>query len=327
MSFRRPLLLSAAIIASAVAGCIAVSDAFAPNPVNLTTGIPGGVYHPVGNAICRMFNLDGEHQAMPCVAVSSEGSVANIRRVGSGDSAFGLSQTDVALAAFNGEGPFADAGPDPKLRMVIALYPEAFTVVARADTSIRDFQDLRGKRVGIGTSGVGYNFTRDVILESYGWTTSGPERVLEFGPAEQNQALCSNKVDAIIFEAGHPNGLTQEATTDCRGRLVRVSGQPIDRLLATHPYYIPSIIPGGMYVGNPGDVPTIGTRAVLVSSSDQPDELVYAVVKAVFDNFVVFRQLHPALSTLKIQEMMPSASVVPIHRGALNYYREAGLIH
>jgi hypothetical protein len=66
---------------------------------------------------------------------------------------------------------------------------------------------------------------------------------------------------------------------------------------------------------------------VLVSSSDQPDELVYAVVQAVFDNFVVFRQLHPALSTLKIQEMMPSASVVPIHRGALNYYREAGLIH
>ena len=128
------------------------------------------------------------------------------------------------------------------------------------------FEDLRDKRVGIGTTGVGYNFTRDIILGPYGWTTSGPERVLEFAPAEQNQALCSNKVDAIIFEAGHPNGLTQEATTDCRARLVRVAGQPIDRLLATHPYYIASTIPGGMYAGNPGDVPTIGTRAVLVSS-------------------------------------------------------------
>jgi TRAP transporter TAXI family solute receptor len=106
---------------------------------------------------------------------------------------------------------------------------------------------------------------------------------------------------------------------------VRVAGQPIDRLLATHPYYIPSIIPGGMYVGNPGDVPTIGTRAVLVSSSDQPDELVYAIVKAVFDNFAVFRQLHPALSTLEIQEMVPTASVIPIHPGALNYYREVAL--
>jgi uncharacterized protein len=327
MSFRRLLFVSAVIMASVVAGCIDVSDALAPNPVNLTTGIPGGVYHPVGNAICRMFNLEGEHQAMPCIAVSSDGSVENIRRVESRDSAFGLSQTDVALAAFNGEGPFAPVGPAPKLRMVIALYPEAFTVVARADSGIRNFQDLHGKRVGIGTSGVGYNFTRDVILRFYGWTTSDPEHVLEFAPAEQNQALCGNKVDAIIFEAGHPNGLTQEATTECRARLVRVAGQPIDQLLSTQPYYIPAIIPGGMYVGNPGDVPTIGTRAVLVSTSNQPNEVVYAMVKAVFDNFATFRQLHPALSTLKIKDMVPSASVIPIHPGALNYYREVGLIH
>ena len=116
------------------------------DPVTLATGTPGGVYHPIGNAICRMFNLEGEHQAMPCVAVSSDGSVANIRRVESGDSTFGLSRTDVAYAAFHGEGPFAAAGPDPSLRILIALYPEAFTVVARANTSIRDFQDLRGKR-------------------------------------------------------------------------------------------------------------------------------------------------------------------------------------
>ena len=312
-------------MASAVAGCIAPSDSIAPNPVTLSSGIPGGVYHPVGNAICRMFNLDAEHQAVPCIAVSSDGSVSNIRRVESGDSAFGLSQTDVALAAFNGDGPFDAAGPDPKLRMVIALYPEAFTVVARADTGIRDFQDLRGKRVGIGTSGVGYNFTRDVILRFYGLETASAKRVLEFAPAEQNQALCNNKVDAIIFEAGHPNGLTQEATADCQARLVRVAGQPTERLLATHPYYIPSIIPGGMYVGNPGDVPTIGTRAVLVSSSDQSDEAVYAMVKAVADNFAVFRQLHPTLSTLEIRDMVPSGSVIPIHPGALKYYREAGL--
>ena len=325
MSFKRLLFLSVAIMASAVAGCTAPSDAVAPNPVTLSTGIPGGVYHPVGNAICRMFNLESQHQAMPCVATSSDGSVSNIQRVESGDSAFGLSQTDVALAAFQGEGPFAAAGPDPKLRMVIALYPEAFTVVARADTGLRDFQDLRGKRVGIGTSGVGYNFTRDVILKFYGGKTSGPERVLEFAPADQNQALCNNKVDAIIFEAGHPNGLTQEATTDCRARLVRVAGQPIDQLLATHPYYITFTIPGGMYVGNPGDVPTIGTRAVLVSSSDQPDEVVYAMVKAVADNFAVFRQLHPTLSTLKVRDMVPNALAIPIHPGALKYYREAGL--
>ena len=140
MPFRQPLHVVAAIVAGALASYAAVSVALAPAPVTLATGTPGGIYHPVGNAICRMFNLAGEHQAMPCVALSSDGSVANIRRIQGGELTFGLSQTDVAYAAFHGEGPFASAGPDPKLRMLLALYPEAFTVVARADTSIRNFQ-------------------------------------------------------------------------------------------------------------------------------------------------------------------------------------------
>lgn len=327
MPFRQPLRLAAAIMASTVAGCVVLSVVFAPTPVTLATGTPGGIYHPVGNAICRMFNLADEEQPVPCVAVSSEGSVESIRRVESGKSTFGLSQTDVAYAAFHGVGPFAAAGPDPKLRMVIALYPETFTVVARANTGIRDFQDLRGKRIGIGEIGAGYTYTRDVILGFYGWTISDAKRVLELGPAEQNQALCSNEVDAIIFVAGNPNGLTQEATTGCRASLVRVAGPAIHRLLAAHPYYTAAVIPGGMYPGNPRDVPTIGTQAVLVTSSDQTDVLAYGVVKAVFDNFAIFRRLHPALWGLKIKDMVPSERVMQIHPGARKYYREAGLVH
>jgi TRAP-type uncharacterized transport system substrate-binding protein len=81
-----------------------------------------------------------------------------------------------------------------------------------------------------------------------------------------------------------------------------------------------------MYTGNTMDVPTIGTRAVLVSSSTQSDALVYSAVKSMFDNFAVFRQLHPALATLEIKDMVPTDSVIPIHPGALHYYRDLGLI-
>ena len=258
--------------------------------------------------------------------MSSEGSVENIRRIEAGGSTFGLSQTDVAYAAIHGLGPFAASGPDPKLRLLIALYPEAFTVVARAETGIRDFHDLNGRRIGIGMSGAGHSFTRDVVLGFYGWTIPDAERVLELGPAEQNQALCGGKVDAIIFAAGHPNGLTQEATTGCPARLVSVAGPPIERLLAMHPYYVPFVIPGGMYPGNPDDTPTFGPQAVLVTSADQPDRLAYALVKAVFENFADFRRLHPALATLDAARMVPSETVMPIHPGALTYFREAGLL-
>ena len=81
MPFRQPLHLAAAIVAGALASYATVSVALAPTPVTLATGTPGGIYHPVGNAICRVFNLASEHQAMPCVALSSDGSVANIRGI------------------------------------------------------------------------------------------------------------------------------------------------------------------------------------------------------------------------------------------------------
>jgi hypothetical protein len=326
--------LAGAIMACALGGCVAVSIVLAPTPVTLATGEPGGIYHPVGNAICRMFNLPSQYQTLPCVAVSSAGAVENIHRVQNGTSTFGLSQTDVAYAAFHGEGPFVangfgpfvTGGPDPKLRMLIALYPELLTVLARADSGITDFQQLRGKHIGIGTSGAGYTFTRDVVLGYYDWKVSDPERLKEIGSAEQNEALCSDQVDAIIFQAGHPSGLTQEATSRCPARLVRVAGPPIDRLLKAHPYYEPAVIPGGMYTGNPEDVPTLGTRAVLVTSSDVSDELAYAVVKAVFRNFADFRRLHPVLARLNLKDMVPSSAVIPIHPGALRYFHEAGLL-
>ena len=85
MLFRTSLRVAAAIMASTVTGCMFLSVVFAPTPVTLATGTPGGIYHPVGSAICRMFNLTDQHQPRPCVAVSSDGSVANIQRVEKGE--------------------------------------------------------------------------------------------------------------------------------------------------------------------------------------------------------------------------------------------------
>jgi TRAP transporter TAXI family solute receptor len=298
----------------------------APASVTIATAPPGTIEHPVGNAICRLYNLTDYAKTGSCIAVSSDGSMANIQLIRSRTAALGLVQSDIAYAAYRGEGPFVAAGPDKELRTLIALHSQSFTVVARADSGIRNFQDLRGKRIGIGMSGAGFSLTRDVVLSYYGWTISDFDRALELGPVNQDQVLCNNTVDAIIYQAGHPDGLTQVATTECKARLVRVSGPPIDRLLSAHPYYIASVIPGGMYAGNPKDVPTFGTRVLLVASARQPAELAYAMVKAVFQDFDEFRRLHPVLFVLRPADLLPSKAVMPIHPGAMRYYREAGLI-
>lgn len=329
MKFKASLLAAAALTVVLLASCHLPPITIAVRaPVRIATANPAAIYYPVGNALCRMINLANENDpAKRCQAVVSDGAVANVEKVKAGDVTFGLTQSDLAYGAYRGEGIFAAAGPDPQLRTVIALQRESFTVVARSDSGIRDFQELRGKRVGIGKVGAGYTFTRDVVLGFYGWTISDFDRTLELGPVAQNQTLCNNEVDAIIFESVHPDGLTQEATSECHVRLVTVAGAPIDRLIATHPYYVASVIPGGMYVGNPRDTATFGTQTLLITTARQADDIAYAVAKAVLANFADFRRLHPALMALAMEDLIPSQAVMPIHPGALRYYREAGLLH
>jgi TRAP transporter TAXI family solute receptor len=293
-------------------------------PIIISTGNPGAIYHPVGSAVCRLYNLSADEQA-PCRAVSSGGSVENIERVRRGEANLGISQTDVAYAAVRGEGRFSSSGPFNELRVVMALHAEAFSIVARADRPIKVFADLKGMRVSVGASGAGYAVTRDLLLATYGWTLRDFASALPLGPSDQNAALCDDTVDAIMFAAGHPNGLTQEATLGCPARLVEIAGPPLARLLEKHPYFVATVIPGGLYRGNPDDVATFGTRAQIVASASLPDEIAYKIVRSVVTNFADFQRMHGALSRLEASASVPRGVIVAPHPGALRYFREAGL--
>ncbi|HBR38699.1 MAG TPA: C4-dicarboxylate ABC transporter substrate-binding protein, partial [Sulfitobacter pontiacus] len=148
----------------------------------------------------------------------------------------------------------------------------------------------------------------------------------ELKPAEQAAALGDNKVDAIIYTVGHPNGSIQEAVSTVDAKLVPVEGEAIDKLVADNPFYAYSTIPGGMYKGTDADVKTFGVKATFVTSADVDEEVVYEVVKAVFDNFDRFKKLHPAFENLKEEEMIKDGLSAPLHDGAAKYYKERGWI-
>ena len=194
------------------------------------------------------------------------------------------------------------------------------------DSGIKSFADLKGKRVNIGNPGSGQRGTMEVVMAAFGWEKSDFALASELKSAEQSQALCDNKIDAIVFTVGHPSGSIKEATTSCDSVLVSVTGAAIDMLVADNDYYRTATIPGGMYRGNPDDVVTFGVGATFVSSTNTSAEVVYEVVKAVFENFDDFKKLHPAFSVLKKEEMIKDGLSAPIHEGAMKYYKEAGLM-
>jgi TRAP transporter TAXI family solute receptor len=294
--------------------------------ISIGTGGVTGVYYPTGGAICRLVNRNRKEHGIRCSVESTGGSVYNVNTIRAGELDLGVAQSDVQYNSYNGVSNFADQGAFEDLRAVFSVHPEPFTVVARADAGVSTFDDLKGKRVNIGNPGSGQRATMEVLLDAKGWTLGDFSLASELKPAEQSQALCDNKVDAIVYTVGHPNGSIQEASTACDSVLVSVTGPAVDKLVAENPYYRMATIPGGMYRGTDSDTQTFGVGATLVSSSAVPEEVVYQVVKAVFENFDDFKALHPAFANLKKEEMIADGLSAPLHDGAAKYYKEAGLM-
>ncbi|MEM8823807.1 MAG: TAXI family TRAP transporter solute-binding subunit [Pseudomonadota bacterium] len=304
------------------AGTVSAQNTF----IAIGTGGVTGVYYPTGGAICRLVNRDRAEHGIRCGVESTGGSVFNINAIRGGELEFGVAQSDWQFHAFNGTSRFEEQGPFEGLRAVFSVHPEPFTVVARADAGISTFEDLQGKRVNVGNPGSGQRGTMEVLMEAMGWTMDDFAVAAELQAAEQSQALCDNNIDAMIYTVGHPSGSIQEATTACDSVLVTVANDAVNGLVEENSFYRTATIPGGMYRGTDEDVQTFGVGATFVTSADVPEEVVYTVVSAVFENLDQFRGLHPAFANLDAQTMATDSLSAPLHPGAERYFREAGLI-
>ncbi len=318
-------LLNATLV-SLIIGLSLPGLATAANFITIGTGGVTGVYYPTGGSICRLVNKGRKEHGIRCSVESTGGSVYNLNTIRAGELDMGVVQSDWQFHAYHGSNRFADAGPDKELRAVFSVHAEPFTLLARKDAGIKSLDDLKGKRVNIGNPGSGQRGTMEVVMQAKGWSRDDFGLVSELKAAEQSRALCDNKIDAMVYVVGHPNGSIKEATTTCETVLIPVTGPEIDKLVADHAYYRKASIPGGMYAGNPDDVATFGVGATFVSSTRTPADTLYQVVKAVFENLDDFRKLHPAFANLSKEAMVKESLSAPLHEGAVRYYKEAGLL-
>lgn len=318
--------LIGALSAAATVATLAFSAPAMAQQKFMTIGTGGvtGVYYAAGGAICRLVNKDRSKHGYRCTVESTGGSVANINTIRSGDLDFGVAQSDWNFHAFKGSSTFEKNGAYPELRSVFALHPEPFTLLARADANVKNFSELKGKRVNVGNPGSGTRASMDMLLTAMGWKPSDFGLASELRPDEHGAALCDNKIDAFFYGVGHPSANIQDPVTTCGAKLVTIDGPAVDKLVADNPYYAKAQIPGGLYRGNDQPTPTYGVLATFVTSAKAPDEQVYTLVKAVFDNFDEFKKLHPAFANLDPKNMVKDGLTAPLHPGAVKYYKEKG---
>jgi uncharacterized protein len=312
----------------ATAGLLALSLTGAPATaaqqfITVGTGGVTGVYYAVGGAICRLMNKNREKTGLRCSVESTGGSVFNVNAIKTGELDFGMSQSDIQYNAFHGDAQFKGK-PDPNLRAVFSVHPEPFTVLARKEAGVTKFTDFKGKRFNVGNPGSGTLASMEELLKAMHWTMADFSLAAHLKADEQGTALCDNKIDGFFYGVGHPSAAIQDPTTVCGAKLIPLTGPAVDMLVKEHPYYSYATIPGGMYANNPQPTKTYGVRATLVTSAKTPENVVYDLVKAVFDNFDEFKKLHPAFAHLDPKEMIKDGLSAPLHPGAVKYYKEKG---
>jgi uncharacterized protein len=316
-------IIRAALIAGAVSVLSAPAAQAQQKYVTIGTGGVTGVYYAAGGAICRLVNKDRKTHGIRCSVESTGGSVFNVNTIKAGELDMGMSQSDVSYNAYKGLAQFKE-GAYGDLRSVFGLHPEPFTVLARKEANIKAFSDFKGKKFNVGNPGSGTRASMEELLAAMGWKMADFALASELKADEHGPALCDGKIDGFFYGVGHPSANIQDPTTTCGAKLVSVTGPAVDKLVKEKPYYAYATIPGGLYPNNPTDTKTYGVLASVVSSSKVPADTVYAVVKAVFDNFEEFKKLHPALAILKPETMIKDGLSAPLHDGAAKYYKEKG---
>ncbi|WP_202080151.1 TAXI family TRAP transporter solute-binding subunit [Caldalkalibacillus salinus] len=283
--------------------------------VTILTGGEAGVYFPIGVAIGDI--LDANVEGMTAAGVTSGASLVNVAELDEAEAEMALVQNDMAYYALEGTQMFE--GALSGFQGLATLYPETIQIVTTADTGIETVQDLVGKRVAIGDVGSGTEANATQILEAHGITHD--DFSVEFmGFGDASTALQDGNVDAAFVTAGTPTGAIQQlgAVTDVR--LVSIEAEQIDTLVNKYPYYTEVEISADTY-GLDTDVSTVAVQAMLIVREDLPEEQVYEITKAIFDNLQVLQNTHDRGHDITLETALDGMSI-DVHPGAQRFYDE-----
>ncbi|WP_425450457.1 TAXI family TRAP transporter solute-binding subunit [Virgifigura deserti] len=297
------------------------------------TGATGGSYFPVGGMIANAIsNPPGSRSCdrggscgipgLIAVAQTTQGSVENVRAIGSGQFDSALCQADVAHWAFTGSSIFAETGAIDSLRAIAHLYQESLHVVVRADSDIHAIEDLTGKRVSISEKGSGTLLTADMVLDSFGIARKALKaEYLSIGAAASR--LAAGEIDAFFMVGGHPLPAIVDLARRQDIRLLPVDGEGAEALRMKYPFLTVDLIPATAYRGTDTTI-TIGIGTLWLVSATLSEDVVFGLARALWHPSTrkLLDEGNPIGRRIRIETALLGIPI-PLHPGAARYYAEA----
>jgi uncharacterized protein len=312
--------MGAKLIAAAIAVAAVWPSARAGQFINVLTGGTSGVYYPLGVAIGKIYS-----DKLPDVRTQVQATKASVENLillqqGRGEIAFAMG--DSLKAAWDGDEEAGFKSRLDRLRIIGAIYPNYIQIVATADSNIKTLADLRGKRLSVGAPKSGTELNSRAILAAAGLSYRDIGKV-EFLPfAESVELMKDRQLDATLQSAGLGVASLKDLSASTDIRLVPVPKEAVDKI---GPPFVPGKIPANTYTGQDKDVPTATVANYLVTSSAVSDDLAYQMTKLIFENLPELANAHASGKEIKL-ETAATGNPIPLHPGAVRYYKEKGLL-
>jgi TRAP transporter TAXI family solute receptor len=284
----------------------------------ITTGPIGGAWYPIGSGMVEILQKQGlQFTQQP------GGGVSNAFNVGAGKAQLGFTTADVANAAVNGKSDF-DGRPQKNLRLLAALYPQQYTLVVWADSPIKSVSDLKGRVIQTTPRGSSTELMTRRVLEAHGLSYSDLKSVNHSNVSDGVNQMKDGQVDGMSHLITNPAPHAVDLSSSRPIRIVSLEPAGVEKLTQTYQGYSPATIKAGLYPGQTGEVRTIGEAVILITRAELGDDTVYKITKALLENRTHLANIHKVMA-----DFTPAYAVdtkaLPVHPGALKFYKEAGV--
>lgn len=312
-------LISGIALAVPLSLALGTSTLQAEQSISIATGGTGGVYYPIGGGLAEMI---GRHlPGYKGVAEVTGASVENMGLIHREDSDIAIALADSVYQAYHGEGMFKRRQVKD-VRSLASVYPNAVQLVALEGSGIRTLSDLKGKRVSLGAPGSGTEINARTLLEANGIKVKDLS-ARRFNFNETGDALRDGDIDAGFWSVGPPTSSILSLATTRKIRIISFTEEEIANAMQLEPVFAPYTLRANLYEGVNYDVNTLSIPNVLAVNASMPEDLAYQITKMLFEKVDELRAIHLAANDTTVDFSLTSTPI-PLHPGALRYYRELG---
>ena len=290
--------------------------------ITLATGSTSANYYAIGGVMSTVLN---DKLSLSNITVTSTGaSKANVQLLQDGEANMCIVQNDVSYYAYTGTDLFEAEGSYTDWSALFAMYDETVQIFT-LNPDIKTFTDLKGKTVSVGAAGSGDNFAAGQIFAEYGMTFDDVNAVYQ-SYSDSAEGMKDGKIDAAFCVSGAPTTALVDlaATAGKPLNIITIEPEHIQGLMEDYSFYTETTIPAGTYDGLDTDVTTVSVRAMLACRNDVPEDVVYELMTAMFDNLDDLKAGHAKFENLSLESATQGVSL-PYHPGAVKFFEENGI--